>query len=93
MYENDAQQVVGFIGLDQQHIEGLFVSQSHQGRGIGKQLLDYVKKKKEQLTLCVYEKNKRAFSFYLHQAFKIIKEQKEEEIHQINIYMSWHQAK
>lgn len=92
VYENDEQQVVGFIGVDQQHIEGLFVSQGHQGQGIGKQLLDYVKEKKELLTLCVYEKNKQALSFYLHQGFQIVNEKKEEETQQINIFMEWHHA-
>lgn len=37
-------QIVGFIGLNQTIIEGIFVKKGMRSRGIGKQLLDYVKK-------------------------------------------------
>ena len=36
----------GFVGLNDEYIEGIFVSDEMQSCGIGKLLLDYVKDKK-----------------------------------------------
>jgi GNAT superfamily N-acetyltransferase len=36
-------EIVGFIGLKDDTLEQLFVATNHQGRGIGKKLLDFVK--------------------------------------------------
>lgn len=50
VYE-DAQGVQGFIGLDGDHIEGLFVAKEMRSHGIGKQLMDHVKQGRVALTL------------------------------------------
>lgn len=42
-------EIMGFIGLDKEHIEGIFVLDQYQKRGIGKALLNHVKAKKEHL--------------------------------------------
>lgn len=63
--------VQGFIGLTDNHIEGIFVKDNMQSKGIGKLLLDYVKNIKDSLTLCVYQKNVRALEFYQREDFKI----------------------
>ena len=36
----------GFVGLNDEYIEGIFVSDEMQSCGIGKLLLDYIKDKK-----------------------------------------------
>ena len=65
VYEDDnINQINGFIGLMDNYIAGIFVNKNNQSRGIGKQLLDYVKEIKETLNLSVYQKNIRAISFY-----------------------------
>ena len=64
VYEQNGH-IAGFIGLMEQEIAGLFVQDTLQSKGIGKQLLDYVKKRKSCLTLHVYRKNQRAVQFYL----------------------------
>ena len=43
VYEND-KKIQGFIGLNGEYIEGIFVAVEMQSRGIGKILLDYAKK-------------------------------------------------
>ena len=53
----------GFVGLNDEYIEGIFVSDGMQSCGIGKLLLDYIKDKKERLQLNVYQKNARAIFF------------------------------
>jgi len=50
-------EVYGFIGVNDEHIEGIFITNEVQSRGIGKSLLDFVKEKKERLHLNVYQKN------------------------------------
>lgn len=66
--------IKGFIGLNDTYIEGIFVLEKEQSKGIGKQLLDYVKILKNELTLNVYKKNKQAIDFYKRENFKIISE-------------------
>ena len=70
VHEDDhTKQIDGFIGLNDKHIEGIFVKETMQSKGIGKQLLDYVKEVKTTLRLNVYQKNKKAIQFYLREKF------------------------
>ena len=63
--------IQGFVGLNDEYIEGIFVSDEMQSCGIGKLLLDYIKDKKVRLQLNVYQKNARAISFYQREGFII----------------------
>ena len=67
-------EVSGFIGLNENHIEGIFVKSSARSAGIGKALLDFAKEKKEYLTLNVYQKNARAVKFYEREGFAVERE-------------------
>ena len=64
---------LGLIGLDPEgdYIAGLFVASEAQAQGIGKQLLDYAKSLRSQLTLRVYQQNERALRFYQREGFQI----------------------
>ena len=62
-------EIMGFIGLDKEYIEGIFVLDQYQKRGIGKALLNHVKAKKEHLSLNVYQKNLNAILFYQREDF------------------------
>ena len=43
VHENeDTRQIDGFIGLTENHIEGIFVAKAARSKGIGKALLDHV---------------------------------------------------
>lgn len=64
-------EIMGFIGLDKEYIEGIFVLDQYQKRGIGKALLNHVKAKKEHLSLNVYQKNLNAIQFYQREDFCI----------------------
>ena len=70
VYE-DNQEIQGFIGLNGEYIEGIFVSDENQSQGIGERLLNYIKNKKPKLSLRVYQKNSRAISFYQREGFEI----------------------
>ena len=56
VYE-DQDGIEGFIGLDGDYIAGLFVCSASQSKGIGKQLLSFVKCLHPRLTLHVYARN------------------------------------
>ena len=67
VYENDCQ-IEGFIGLNDEYLEGIFVRDEMQSQGIGKLLLNFVKEKKTKLYLNVYQKNFHA-AIPLHSLF------------------------
>ncbi len=79
--------ILGFIGLNNNYIAGIFVSEEFQSMGIGAQLLDYVKKFK--LSLNVYKKNVRAVKFYQREGFKIISESTDENTNEKEYTMIW----
>ena len=70
VYENNGE-MLGFAGLNGADIEGIFVSEHARSRGIGKCLLDFLKTKRAELRLHVYQKNARAIRFYKREGFQI----------------------
>lgn len=70
--------IKGFIGITNDYIAGIFVDKEYQSMGIGKKLLDYIKKYHSNLSLSVYKENKRAVDFYKREKFKIVSEEIEE---------------
>ena len=78
-----------YIGINDEYIEGIFVSDEMQSRGIGKILLDYIKDKKDRLQLKVYQKNVRAMSFYQREGFTIQSEEMDEFTGEKEYVMNW----
>ncbi|PVZ42472.1 putative acetyltransferase [Pseudomonas sp. CC120222-01a] len=60
---------LGFIGLNENHVEMLFVDPDLQRQGIGRALLDYCRKTRHTLSVDVNEQNPQAVGFYLHYGF------------------------
>ncbi len=90
VYEDDGtHQIVGFIGLTNNYIAGVFVKEAAQSKGIGKQLLNYVKEMKSDLSLNVYQKNVRAVSFYLRERFIIQFESIDDNTNEKEFIMNW----
>ena len=90
LYENE-QKIQGFIGLNGDYIEGIFVSDEVQSHGIGKLLMNYVKNKRTKLLLNVYQKNIRAVSFYQREGFEIQCEGLDEATGEKEYTMQWHE--
>lgn len=88
VYEDD-KIIQGFVGINDEYIEGIFVSDEMQSRGIGKILLDYIKDKKDRLQLKVYQKNVRAMSFYQREGFTIQSESMDEFTREKEYVMNW----
>ena len=81
--------IEGFVGLDQEYIAGIFVRKEARSGGIGKALLDFVKEKKQELTLNVYRKNERAVRFYEREGFQIIYRTVDKSTDEIEYLMKW----
>lgn len=71
--ENEAGKPVGFMGIANQMLEMLFVSNESRGQGIGKQLLQYGIEKCSIAELAVNEQNPLAKGFYEYMGFEVYK--------------------
>ena len=86
-YHNDV--IVGFLGMIDNYIAGIFILKEFQSLGIGTQLLNEVKSGYSKLTLNVYQKNETAIRFYLKHGFKVQKEELDHETNDLELLMEW----
>lgn len=91
VYEQDGK-ILGFLGMQEEYIAGIFVESSVRSRGIGRALLEYAKSRKPRLTLRVYEKNPRAAAFYLREGFSVAARETEEATGEAEYTMRWERA-
>ena len=68
VYEEQGQ-LAGFISWHQGSVAALFIAPSWQSQGLGRQLLDHLKARHEQLELTVYAENEQARRFYTRNGF------------------------
>lgn len=81
--------IMGFVGLVENYIAGIFVEKNFRGKGTGKKLLDYAKSIKNNLTLNVYEKNIDAVKFYKREGFTVEKFGIDKSTNEKEFMMSW----
>ncbi|MEG9624220.1 acetyltransferase [Pseudomonas guariconensis] len=60
---------LGFVGLNENHVEMLFIEPGLRGKGIGRTLLDHARRSRSQMSVDVNEQNPDAVGFYLHYGF------------------------
>lgn len=60
---------LGFIGLNENHVEMLFIEPDLRGKEIGRALLDHACSLRSQMSVDVNEQNPEAVGFYLHYGF------------------------
>lgn len=82
-------EVVGFISMVDNYLAALFVDYHYQGKGYGKRLLHFVKEKRKQIELKVYQKNRQAVSFYLKNGFELCEELFDELTGEKEFLMKW----
>lgn len=70
---------IGFMGIEEQKLEMLFVLPEKRGKGIGKKLIDYGIKNYSINELTVNEQNPQAKGFYEHLGFKVYKREEVDE--------------
>ena len=68
----DNKEIQGFIGLDGQLIQMLFIDPSVRGTGVGKTLVDFAVQTHGANIVDVNEQNDQAVGFYLHIGFKTV---------------------
>lgn len=89
IYEHD-RQVLGFAGVSNNYIEGIFTAPREQSKGIGAALLNTLKQQYASLTLRVYQKNSRAIRFYVREGFTQISKQIDAATGETEFTMIWH---
>ncbi|MBO0453044.1 GNAT family N-acetyltransferase [Candidatus Enterococcus murrayae] len=86
-YQHD--EIIGFLGMVDDFIAGIFVLSEYRSLGIGTQLLNKVKTSCSHLSLSVYSKNESAVRFYLKHGFKALKKQTDHETNEAEWLMEW----
>lgn len=69
LWEGD--ELLGFVGIDGNKIEMLFLSPGHRGKGYGRFLMEFALDKYAVNSLDVNEQNPEALGFYLHMGFEV----------------------
>ena len=85
--------VVGFIGVDEGYIAGLFVDREYRGMGIGTKLMEYVKEKYDFFTLHVFENNDGAVTFYENRGLIRQEESVHEDLGEVEYLMYYRKKK
>ncbi|MDE9533943.1 acetyltransferase [Xenorhabdus bovienii] len=68
---NDQHIIEGFVSVDQQRVEMLFISPQARGKGIGKMLLAFAMTELQINELDVNEQNEQGVGFYKHMGFQV----------------------
>ena len=71
--ENESGEPVGFIGVENNRLEMLFLSSAERGKGLGRQLLQFGIYNYAVRKLTVNEQNPQAVGFYEHLGFQTYK--------------------
>lgn len=90
VYEQD-KEIQGFVGMMDDYLAGIFVDKKCRSMGIGKSLLECVKKNYPAFSLNVYQKNRRAVNFYLREGLSIVSKEIDEDTGETDYTMAWNQ--
>lgn len=88
VYEQDGE-VQGFVGMTGNYLAGIFVDKKFRSKGLGKELLDCIKKNYPVFTLNVYKKNTRAVEFYLREGLTVSEAGIDEDTSEADFTMEW----
>lgn len=84
--------IEGFIGLEGEHIAGLFVRSGSRSRGLGHALLEAARAGRAGLRLSVYEKNAPARRFYEREGFRLAGRGVDGNTGETELAMIWRRA-
>lgn len=88
VYEQ-SEEILGFVGMVDDYLAGIFVDKKCRSIGIGKALLECVKKNYPAFSLNVYQKNKRAADFYLREGLSVVSKGIDEDTAEADYTMAW----
>ena len=89
IYVDAESEIKGFVGLQSDYIAGIFVEKSYRNQGIGKKLINFLKKNHQELSLDVYDKNIRAKQFYEKNGFEVSTQSIERETGEKESRLVW----
>ncbi|KRK61470.1 GNAT family N-acetyltransferase [Companilactobacillus farciminis] len=89
IYVDAELEIKGFVGLQSDYIAGIFVEKSYRNQGIGKKLINFLKKNHQELSLDVYDKNIRAKQFYEKNGFEVSTQSIERETGEKESRLVW----
>ncbi len=81
--------VIGFAGITEGYLAGLFVDAPFRSKGVGKALLDCLKTFYPRITLHVYERNSGAVHFYEREGFSTVSADTDDETGEREYMMVW----
>ncbi|EOL45936.1 GNAT family N-acetyltransferase [Enterococcus caccae] len=81
--------IVGFLGMKDTYIAGIFVLSDYRNKGIGRQLLAEAKYSQDTLRLSVYAKNQKAYDFYQNNGFQLTNEHTDESTGELEYQLDW----
>lgn len=67
---DDRDRAIGFMLIDNGHMEALFIDPEHRGAGVGAIMIDYALAVHPSLSTDVNEQNAQAVGFYQHMGFE-----------------------
>lgn len=88
VYE-DHRGILGFAGISNGYLEGIFVREEVRSQGIGNALISICKGKYFKLRLHAFCKNMRAVDFYMREGFQISRKHINEELKEAEYEMFW----
>ena len=68
--ESDDRKLAGFMSLDADKVDALFIAPEYLHQGLGTRLINHAKRSREMLSVDVNEQNKAACAFYRACGFK-----------------------
>ncbi|KRL47187.1 hypothetical protein FD01_GL000356 [Lacticaseibacillus manihotivorans DSM 13343 = JCM 12514] len=72
--------IVGFAGMQDNYLAGIFIDSTYRDRGLGTQLLTQLQSRHPVITLNVFDQNRRAKQFYQRHGFHLTQKQFDEEL-------------
>ncbi|MGI6029142.1 MAG: GNAT family N-acetyltransferase [Candidatus Heteroscillospira sp.] len=82
-------EIQGFAGMQDDYLAGIFVDKACRSMGIGKQLLEHIKKNHSVFTLNVYQRNRKAVEFYLREGLLVLGKSLDQDTGETEYTMQW----
>ncbi|WP_121615435.1 N-acetyltransferase [Virgibacillus halodenitrificans] len=81
--------IIGFVSMVEDYLAALFIDVAYQNNGAGKELLNFVKRQRNEIQLKVYKENLSAIRFYKKNGFIIKEELTDEPTNKQEYLMAW----